>query len=159
MSFLWLHLPACTRDRMYLCTPPGSRLVSSCRLFPENSTAAHSDKGKALLLRARWNLKPVKQHKMLESKTKCHYDFIHYLKPCDILEKSKLRKFICIRYWIWGNSQAQNDTEERQCLCGKKCISSTCCAITPTMPPTAFPVSQGVLPITKDRRTGDSALW
>lgn len=79
------------------------------------------------------------------------------MKPSDILEKSKLRKSICIKYWIFGKSQLlrQNNTEESQCLCGKKFIS-TCCTITPTFPPTTSPVSQWVLPLTKDIRTGES---
>ena len=59
---------------------------------------------------------------------------------------------------MFGKPQTlrQKNAEERQCLCGKKFISSACCTMPPTFPPTASPVSQWALPITKDIRTGES---
>lgn len=65
------------------------------------------------------------------------------MKPFDILERPPVRKFISIKYWLFGKPQTLrlNNAEKTQCLRGKKFSSSTCCTIPPTSPPTASPVS------------------
>lgn len=59
------------------------------------------------------------------------------------LERPPARKFICIKYWLFGKPQTLrlNNAEKTQCLRGKEFSSSTCCTIPPTSPPTASPVS------------------